>query len=84
MSIFKDDAMHVLEAMIERYRTIRDTGTESAVSHLLTDLRHYCDQHEIDFEDRLEGSLDVYLEEQEGVDNERSGLDYQDRWENRL
>jgi hypothetical protein len=78
MSLFKDDRMHVLEATIEKYGTNGDTGTEAAISDLLTDLRHYCDEHEIDFEDRLEGSLDVYLEEQESADNERSGVDCQD------
>ena len=51
-----------------------ETSTECAIRDLLTDLRNYCDQHEIDFEDRLEGSLDVYLEEQESADDDRSAL----------
>jgi hypothetical protein len=76
--MFKDETMYVLETTIEKYGTPGDTGTESAIRDLLTDLRHYCDEHEIDFEDRLEGSLDVYLEEQESVDNERAGVDCQD------
>jgi hypothetical protein len=49
--------MHVLEATSEHYETTGDTCTESAIRDLLTDLRHYCDRPEIDFDDRLEGSL---------------------------
>ena len=78
MPTFKDDTMHVLEKTIDKYGTAGDTCTESAIRDLLTDLRHYCDQHEIDFDYSLEGSLDVYLEEQESADNERSECDYQD------
>ena len=66
---FEDDTMHVLESAIEKYATDCETTTESAVRDLLTDLRHYCDQHEIDFDDRLEGSLEVYLEEQDDCDS---------------
>ena len=72
MPIFKDDTMHLLEATIEKYGTAGETSTESAIRDLLTALRHYCDQYEIDFEDCLEGSLDVYLEKQECAENERS------------
>ena len=78
MPTYKSDTMHVLEATIEKYGTAGETSTESALRDLLTDLRHYCDQHEIDFEDCLEGSLDVYLEEQESADNGRSDLGWQD------
>jgi len=78
MPTFKDDTMHVLEATIDKYGTAGETSTESAIRDLLTDLRHYCDQHEIDFDDSLEGSLDVYLEEQESADNGRSDLGWQD------
>ena len=78
MPTFKDDTMHLLETTIDKYTTAGDTCTESAIRDLLTDLRHYCDQHEIDFNDRLEGSLDVYLEEQESSDDERSDCDGQD------
>lgn len=77
MPTYKDDTMHLLEATIDKYGTAGETSTESAIRDLLTDLRHYCDQHEIDFEGCLEGSLDVYLEEQESVDNERSEGDCQ-------
>ena len=78
MPIFKDDTMHLLEATIEKYGTAGETSTESAIRDLLTDLRHYCDHHEIAFEDCLDGSLDVYVEEQESADNERSGVDCED------
>ena len=60
--------MHVLEKTIDKYGTAGDTCTESAIPDLLTDLRQFCDQHEIDFDYSLEGSLDVYLEEQESAD----------------
>lgn len=79
MPTFKDATMHLLETTIDKYGTAGDTCTESAIRDLLTHLRHYCDQHEIDFEDCLEGSLDAYLEEQEGADNERSDCDCHDR-----
>jgi hypothetical protein len=78
MPMFKDDTVHVLIATIEKYGTGGETSTESAIRDLLTDLRHYCDEHEIDFDDRLEGSLDVYLDEQESAGNERSEVDCQD------
>ena len=78
MPTFKDDTMHVLEATIEKYGTAGETSTESAIRDLLTDLRHYCDHHEIAFEDCLDGSLDVYVEEQESADSERSDSDCQD------
>jgi len=78
MPAFKNDTMHRLETTIEKYGTTGETSTESAIRDLLTDLRHYCDRHEIAFEDCLEGSLDVYLEEQESADNERSEFDCQD------
>ena len=78
MPTFKDDTMHVLEATIEEYGTAGETSTESAIRDLLTDLRHYCDQHEIDFENGLEGRLDVYLDGQESADSERSECDYHD------
>jgi hypothetical protein len=78
MPTFKDDTMKILEATIEKYGTAGDTCTEFAIRDLLTDLLHYCDQHEIDFDDSLEGSLDVYLEEQESADDERSEADCQD------
>ena len=78
MPIFKDDTMHLLVATIEKYGTAGETSTESAIRDLLTDLRHYCDHHEIAFEDCLDGSLDVYVEEQESADNERSGVDCED------
>jgi hypothetical protein len=68
MPTFKDDTMHLLETTIDKYGAAGETSTESAIRDLLTDLRHYCDQHEIDFDDSLEGSLDVYLEEQENAD----------------
>ena len=78
MPMLKDDTMHLLEKTIDKYGTAGDTCTESAIRDLLTDLRHYCDQHEIDFDYSLEGSLDVYLEEQESADDERSECDCQD------
>jgi len=78
MPTFKDDTMHLLEKTIDKYGMAGDTCTEFAIRDLLTDLRHYCDEHEIDFDDRLEGSLDVYLEEQESADNEGSEVDCQD------
>jgi hypothetical protein len=78
MPSFKDDTMHLLEATIEKYGTAGETSTESAIRDLLTDLRHYCDQHEIDFENGLEGSLDVYLDGKESADSERSECDYHD------
>ncbi len=40
--------------------------------------RHYCDRREIDFDASLEGSLDVYLEEQGSADDESSEFDCQD------
>jgi hypothetical protein len=75
METYKDYTMHLLEATIDKYGTAGDTGTESAIWDLLTDLRHYCDQHEIDFDYSLEGSLDVYLEE--SADDEGSEGDCQ-------
>ena len=68
MPIFKSQTMHLLETTIEKYGTAGETSTESAIRDLLTDLRHFCDQHEIDFDDRLEGSFAVFLEEQENAD----------------
>ena len=70
MPSFKDDTMRLLVATIEKYGTAGETSTESAIRDLLTDLRHFCDQREIDFEDCLEGSLDVYLEEEENAKKE--------------
>ena len=78
MPTFKDDTMHLLETTIDKYGTAGDTCAEAAIRDLLTDLRHYCDQHEIDFDYSLEGSLDVYLEEQESADNEQSAFGCQD------
>ena len=77
MPIFKDDTMHLLEATIEKYGTAGETSTESAIRDLLTDLRHYCDHHEIAFEDCLDGSLDVYMEEQESAESD--GPEFDDR-----
>ena len=70
MQHLRDDTMHVLESAIEKYAAADEATTESAVRDLLADVRHYCDLHEIDFEERLEGSLDLYLEEQDGCDCE--------------
>jgi hypothetical protein len=70
--------MHVLEATVEKYGIAGETSTESAIRDLLTDLRHLCDQHEIDFDDRLEGSLDVYQEEQESADTKTLDFDCRD------
>jgi len=70
MPTFEKDTMQLLETTIEKYGAAGETSTESAIRNLLTDLRHYCDQQQIDFDDSLEGSLDVYLEEQESADNE--------------
>ena len=78
MPTYKDDTMHLLEATIDKYGTAGETSTESAIRDLLTDLRHYCDHHEIAFEDCLEGSLDVYVEEQESADDEGSDFGCQD------
>ena len=78
MPTFKGDTMHVLETTIEKYGTAGDTCAESAIRDLLADLRHYCDQHEIDFDDSLGGSLDVYLEEQESAENDGPEFDCQD------
>ena len=75
MPTYKSDTMQVLETTIDKYGTAGETSTESGIRNLLTDLRHYCDQHEIDFDDSLEGSLDVYLEEQESADDEGSEAD---------
>ena len=68
MPIFKSQTMHLLETTIEKYGTAGETSTESAIRGLLTDLRHFCDQHELDFDDSLEGSFAVFLEEQESAD----------------
>ena len=70
MPIFKSQTMHLLETTIEKYGTAGETSTESAIRDLLTDLRHFCDQHEMDFDDTLEGSSAVYLEEQESADTQ--------------
>ena len=78
MRTFKRDTVHVLEATIEKYGTAGEMSTESAIRDLLTDLRHYCDEHEIDFDDSLGGSLDVYLEEQESAENDGPEFDCQD------
>ena len=78
MPTFKNHTMHLLETTIEKYGTAGETSTECAIRDLLTDLRHFCDQQEIDFDDSLEGSLDVYLEEQESADKERSEVDCRD------
>ena len=78
MPTFKDNTMHLLETTIDKYGTAGDTCTEVAIRDLLTDLRHYCDQHEIDFDYSLEGSLDIYLEEQERDDTDRSDFDCRD------
>jgi hypothetical protein len=78
MPTFKDDTMTILEATIDKYGTAGDTCTEFAIRDLLTDLRHYCDQHEIDFDDRLEGSLDVYLEEKDSAGDEGSDFGCRD------
>ena len=76
MPTLKDDTMYLLEATIEKYGTAGDTCTESAIRDLLTDLRFYCDQHEIDFDFSLEGSLDVYLEEKDSANSGRSDVDH--------
>jgi hypothetical protein len=78
MPTYKSNTMHLLETTIDKYGMAGETSTESAIRDLLTDLRHYCDQHEIDFDYSLEGSLDVYLEEQESADDERSEADCQE------
>lgn len=70
--------MHLLEATIDKYGTAGETSTESAIRDLLTDLRHYCDQHEIDFDYSLEGSREKYLEEQESADDKGSDFGCQD------
>ena len=64
-----------IETTIEKYGAAGETSTEFAIRDLLTDLRHFCDQHEIDFDDRLEGSLDVYLEEQENARTKETDFD---------
>src|ERR1022692_4325849 len=78
MPMLNEDTMHLLEKTIDKYGTAGDTCTEFAIRDLLTDLRHFCDQHEVDFDVSLEGSLDVYLEEQESADNERSDFSCRD------
>jgi hypothetical protein len=65
MSIVQTNTMHVLDGAVHKYEDIGETSTECAVRDLLTDLRHYCDLHDIDFDERSEGSLEVYLEEKD-------------------
>ncbi len=63
-----------LEAAIEKYEAAGATSTESAIRDLLTDLRHSCDRRGVNFDDPLEGSLDVYMEECELNDSDEEVL----------
>ena len=60
--------MRLLEKVISGYQG-HAASTETAVLHLLIDLRHYCDQHGIDFENPMEESLDVYLDEVDAAES---------------
>ena len=48
--------MHLLEGAVQKYEDIGETSAECAVRDLLTDLRHYCDLHNIDFDEHFEGT----------------------------
>ena len=56
--------MRLLEKAISGYAAI-GVDLELAACLLLTDLRHYCDHRDVDLEEALEDSLEVYLEERE-------------------
>jgi hypothetical protein len=63
MSTPQNNSMRLLDAALHKYEAIGRSNIEFAISNLLTDLRHYCDDHDIDFDDRVEESLDVFLDE---------------------
>lgn len=42
------------------------TSESSAIRDMMTDLRHYCENSKIDFNERLKASYQVYLEEKKG------------------
>lgn len=64
MQILRNDTMCLLEKAMNGYES-KGAATELAIRHLLTDLRHYCDQRDIDIEQPLEDSLDAYLQERD-------------------
>ena len=43
-----------------------DSDTDSALRDLLTEIRHYCEAKNIDLNERLDASYEVYLEEKQG------------------
>lgn len=65
----KQDRIHAVEAAIDAHRdATRDfeSGTEEAVIDLLTDLRHYADQHDLDFTTLVRLSKSHHMAEENG------------------
>ena len=51
-------------AVIERiFRTDYEDGPEKAMAEILTDLRHYCDRHGLDYAERDRAAYGFYLAE---------------------
>ena len=68
MPNFRGGTLLLVEKAISGYiKTGSGISKESAVRDALSDLRHYCELNDVDFDDQLAASLDLYLEEREGA-----------------
>jgi hypothetical protein len=57
------DCIERVQDIVLRYEQIGETNKEGAVRDLLTDIMHYCEANNIDFNDRLESAKEVFREE---------------------
>lgn len=68
MRDFRSGTLPLMERAIGGYiKTGGGISKESAVRDVLSDLRHYCELNDVEFDEQLEASLDLYLEEREGA-----------------
>ena len=71
MPDFRSSTLPLLEKAIGAYiKTGGGITKASAVRDVLSDLRHYCELNDVDFDEQLDSSLDLYLEEREGAEDD--------------
>jgi hypothetical protein len=52
-----------ITATVKKYKKADGTDDKSAVRDILTDLLHFCNKHNIDFNERLLGANEVFDQE---------------------
>ena len=68
MPNFRSGTLPLMEKAIGGYiKAGGGISKGSAVRDVLTDLRHYCELNDVDFDEQSESSLDLYLEDRDGA-----------------